>query len=88
MLKLARLSRLSLSDAEITQYQKELSEIFGYFDRLASVDVKELEPTYQVSKLVNVMREDIPKPQVANPDTLLEQLPKRDGRYIKVGRMI
>ncbi len=88
VLKLAALSKLQLTESEISQYQKELGSIFDYIDRLASVDVEGLEPTYQVSGLSNVMREDVAKPQVATPNQLLAQTPSRDGRYIKVGRMI
>jgi aspartyl-tRNA(Asn)/glutamyl-tRNA(Gln) amidotransferase subunit C len=88
VLKLAALSKLQLTEAEIIQYQKELSVVLEYVDRLSSVNVDGLEPTYQVSSLYNVMREDEAKPQIATPDQLLEQTPSTDGRHIKVGRMI
>lgn len=88
VLKLAKLSRLTLREDEITRYQKELSKILDYVERLEAVDTTGLEPTYQVSGLTNVMREDIAKPQQATPDELLAMTPKRNGRYIKVGRMI
>ncbi len=88
VLKLAKLSRLSLSENEIEQYQKELSSILDYFERLSAADISGLEPTYQVSGLKNIMREDDVVLQQATPDELLKRVPKTDGRYIKVGRMI
>lgn len=88
VLKLAELANLQLSDSEVERYQKELSAILEYFERLNEVDISGLEPTYQVSGLVNVMREDVPKLQQATPDTLLERTPHVEGRYIKVGRMV
>jgi len=88
VLKLAKLSRLALSEEEITKYQKELSSILDYFERLSQVDTTGLEPTYQVSGLKNVMRSDTVVLQQATPDELLARVPKKEGRYIKVGRMI
>lgn len=88
VLKLAKLSQLRLTEQEIEQYQKELSSILEYFERLSEVDVSGLEPTYQVSGLKNVMRPDVVVLQQATPDELLKRVPKTDGRYIKVGRMI
>jgi len=88
VLKLAKLSRLALSEEEIEKYQKELSSILDYIERLEAVDTTGLQPTYQVSGLQNVMRSDDVVLQQATPDELLKRVPKTEGRYIKVGRMI
>ena len=88
VLKLAKLSQLELTEDQIEQYQKELSSILDYVERLDAVDVSGLEPTYQVSGLKNVMREDKVVKQQATSDELLKRVPKTDDRYIKVGRMI
>lgn len=87
-MKLAKLSRLALSEEEIEKYQKELSSILDYIERLEAVDTTGLQPTYQVSGLQNVMRSDDVVLQQATPDELLKRVPKTEGRYIKVGRMI
>jgi aspartyl-tRNA(Asn)/glutamyl-tRNA(Gln) amidotransferase subunit C len=58
VLSLARLSRLRLSDEEIEQLRSELSEILDYVETLDKVDVDGMEPTYQVTGLKNVFRED------------------------------
>jgi len=88
VLKLAKLSQLTLTEEEIERLGKELSSILGYVERLNDVDVSSLKPTYQVSGLNNVMREDVVKEQQATPDVLLAGAPKTSERYIKVGRMI
>lgn len=88
VLKLAKLSRLSLSDDEVALYQKELSAILAYVEQLDSVDTKGLEPTHQVSGLESVMREDVVKPQQASPKELMKRVPSTKDSYIKVGRMI
>lgn len=88
ILKLAKLSSLELTEDEIEQYRKDLSAVLDYVERLEGVDVTGLEPTSQVTGLQNVMRKDVVKPQQATPNQLLDRVPRRNGRYIKVGRMI
>lgn len=92
VLKLAKLSQLTLSDEEVTKYQKELSSILEYVERLNEVDVTGLKPTYQVSGIVNDvahMREDtIASNQVVTPKSLMEIVPRSKDGYVQVGRMI
>lgn len=88
VLKLAHLSRLKLSDAEVERLQGDLSEILEYVKLLDSVDIKGLEPTYQLSGLKNVMREDKIKDYDASPDDLLKIAPSKSGRYYKSKRVL
>lgn len=88
ILKLARLSRLKLNDAEVDEFQKEISEILGYVEMLDAVDTTGLEPTYQVTGLKNATRPDVVVDYGANQDELLKNVPARDGAYIKVKRML
>lgn len=88
ILKLARLSRLKLSDKEIEEFQSEISEILSYVEMLKDVDVANLKPTYQVTGLTNVTRPDEIKDYGIEPDELLKNVPAKEKRYIKVKRMI
>ena len=88
VLKLARLSRLRLSDAEVDKFSDELSEILAYVEKLNSVDVGGLEPTYQVTGLKNVMRPDKPKDYGYTPDDLLANAPATEGHQFKVKRVL
>jgi aspartyl-tRNA(Asn)/glutamyl-tRNA(Gln) amidotransferase subunit C len=88
VLKLARLARLTITDEEVERYREELSEILGYVEQLQQADVTGLEPTTQVTGLKNVMREDIVVDYGVTPDDLLEIVPAREGRHVKVKRMI
>lgn len=88
VLKLARLARLTITDEEIEQYRKELSEILGYVEQLQNADVSGLEPTSQVTGLKNVMREDEITDYGTSPDDLLRIVPAKQDRLIKVKRMI
>lgn len=88
VLKLAALSKLKLSDDEIERLRDELSEILDYVNLLDSVDVSGLEPTYQVSGLTNVYREDAPKDYGYEIQDLLKNAPDiQDGQF-KVKRVL
>ncbi len=88
VLKLAQLARLTLSEEEIEKYRSELSQILAYVQQLKDVDVTGLEPTSQVTGLMNVMREDEVVDYGVSPDDLLRIVPSKQDRQIKVKRMI
>jgi aspartyl-tRNA(Asn)/glutamyl-tRNA(Gln) amidotransferase subunit C len=88
VLKLAALSKLKLSDDEIGRLQAELGEILDYVNLLDTVDVSGLEPTYQVSGLKNVYRNDEPRDYGYKADDLLKNAPSvQDGQF-KVKRVL
>ena len=91
ILKLAKLSRLKLSEDEVESYQKELGEILAYVKQLDSVDVSELKPTYQVTALtsegLNATREDEITDQISQNE-LFKNVPQIEEGLIKVRRMI
>ena len=88
VLKLAKLAKLSLSNEEVDNFTKEISEILNYVELLQSVDTDNLEPTYQVTGLTNVTRIDEVQEYQAKPDDLLKNLPGREGNLIKVKRVL
>lgn len=88
VLKLAKLSRLKLSDDEIQKFQNELSEILEYVEKLNAVDTIGLQPTYQVTGLTNVMRTDEIIDYGATPDELLKNAPATVEHQFKVKRVL
>lgn len=88
VLKLARLARLDLSDAEVTEFKDELSEILQYVEMLQTVDVEGLKPTNQVTGLTHVTRQDEIRDYGYKPLELLKNVPETLGNQIKVKRMI
>ena len=87
VLKLAKLSKLSLTDEEVDKYQKELDALLEYIDQLQSVDTEGLEPTNQVTGLHSVMRADEIKENVPM-EQLLKNAPSTEGNLIKVRRVL
>ena len=87
VVKLAKLSRLKLTDKEVEDFQTELAEILTYVEVLDSVDTAGLEPTYQVTGLKNVSRKDVLKDYGVTPKDLLKDSPLKDGQF-KVKRVL
>lgn len=88
VLKLARLSRLSLTDEEVDEYLQELQNVLQYVEQLKDVDVTGLQPTSQVTGLTNVMREDTVKDYGVGRAALLRLAPHSQDDQLKVKRMI
>lgn len=55
---IAKLAKLTLSDTEVRIFGGQLSGILNYVDMLKEVDTEHVEPTSQVTGLVNVMQSD------------------------------
>jgi len=88
ILKLARLARLELSEAEVEEFSQELSAILQYVEQLQSVGVDGLQPTNQVTGLTNVTRADEVKDYGYAAADLLKNVPQTEDAQIKVKRMI
>ncbi len=56
--KIAKLSRLDLTEEEKKQYANQLSEVLDYFEKLKEVNTENVEITAQVTGLENVYRAD------------------------------
>ena len=88
ILKLAHLARIKINADEVEHFTKEITEILHYVEQLGSVDLDGLEPTSQVSGLVNVMRPDEVMDYGITPKELLKNAPATEGDLVKVKRMI
>ncbi len=88
VLKLARLSQLKLSEEEIEKFRVELSEILNYVEKLDSVDTKGLEPTYQVTGLKNVTREDKTHGYGYKVEDILKASPDTKENHYQVKRVL
>jgi aspartyl-tRNA(Asn)/glutamyl-tRNA(Gln) amidotransferase subunit C len=87
VLHLAQLSSIQLSDDEITSLQKDLGNIIGYVEQLAELETSGVEPTYQVTDLKNVFRDDSVV-ENGSRDSLLEIAPSKEKNQIKVPKVL
>jgi aspartyl-tRNA(Asn)/glutamyl-tRNA(Gln) amidotransferase subunit C len=70
----ADLARIRLSDEEAEAFQREIGEIVGYVHLLGEADVEGIEPTAHAMPVVNVLREDVPRPSL-NREAVLANAP-------------
>ena len=81
----AKLARLGLSDKEKRKFQKELSAILDFVEKLKEVKTEKVEPTAQVTGLEKVSREDKGRAKSKQEtDKLLNLAPETKDGYVKV----
>jgi aspartyl-tRNA(Asn)/glutamyl-tRNA(Gln) amidotransferase subunit C len=85
---LALLSSLHLSDGEIDGLQTDLGNILEYVKQLGELDTEGIEPTYQVTDLQNVWRDDRIDDYDIDRDKLLALAPESDKNQIKVPKVL
>jgi aspartyl-tRNA(Asn)/glutamyl-tRNA(Gln) amidotransferase subunit C len=62
---------------------RELSGILDHVDRIAELDLDDVEPTSHVVELENVQRADEPRPSWPR-EAILEPAPDSDGESFRV----
>ncbi|OJU87611.1 hypothetical protein BGO17_01280 [Candidatus Saccharibacteria bacterium 49-20] len=85
---LAQLSSLQLDDHEVEALRVDLGNILGYIDQLSELNTEGVEPTYQVTDLQNVWRDDVIDNYDLGRDELLALAPDADSNQIKVPKVL
>ena len=84
---LATLSQIALSDEETAAMAADLENIIKYIEQLGELDTKGVEPTYQVTDLQNVWRDDEITLQVSRGE-LLRMAPDQKNNQVKVPKVL
>lgn len=69
VIKIAHLSRLKLTEEEVGRFQKDLSDILDYVDRIKGAEIKEIKNSSKVNNK-NVFRND---QSIDNNEKLFEE---------------
>ncbi len=77
----AKLARLELQDDEKEKFAEQLDAILQYIQKLDELNTDDVEPTSHVLPLVNVMREDEPRPSLPIDKVLLNAPDHEDGHF-------
>lgn len=85
---LAQLSSLHLSDDEVDGLQQDIGNILQYILQLGELDTKGVEPTYQVTELENVWREDEVIDDHITREQLLALAPESADNQVKVPKVL
>lgn len=88
VLHLAQLSSLTLADDEIDGLQTDIGNILGYVEKLGELDTTGVEPTYQVTGLENVWRDDTIIDYGISRETLLSLAPESSNNQVKVPKVL
>jgi len=79
----ANLARLAITEEEAEKFTKQLDAIISFAEQLNELDTENVEPTYHVLDMKNVLREDIPKKGLPREE-VLKNAPEQENGQIKV----
>lgn len=88
MRHLAQLSSLQLSDDEVNSLQQDIAGILTYVEQLGELDTANVQPTYQVTDLENVWREDEVVEDMVTREQLLALAPEFANNQVKVPKVL
>ncbi|MDZ4840462.1 MAG: Asp-tRNA(Asn)/Glu-tRNA(Gln) amidotransferase subunit GatC [Bacteroidota bacterium] len=87
VLRVAKLARLSLSDAEVESLQIDMTKIVTYIDSINTIDTTGVEPLVYLGEEVNSMRED-KVADVLTREQALANAPDSNSDYFRVPKVI
>lgn len=81
----AKLAHLSLTDSEVSKFQKQLAPVVSYIHELSEVHTEGIEPTSQTTGLENIMDEDkIKKENILSVEDALSGTQNAHNDYFAV----
>ena len=87
-LKIASLAKLELTEQEIKEYSKDLTNILKWMEELKEVDVSNVQPVTSVTKNELYEREDIAYKNTVEREKILLNAPEKVGDYFTVPKVI
>ncbi len=84
--KIARLSRLELTDREVSVYTEQLEAVLEYMDELSTVNTDDVPEKVHAIELTDVLREDEPT-EAMKHDLALRESPQHDDTFFIVPRV-
>lgn len=83
--KIAKLSRLELTEKEVVKMQKDLSAILDYFDLLKKAPKAEKNKSiYEIEDTLGLREDKTKDRNNSEAERILEQAPDKKDDYIKV----
>jgi aspartyl-tRNA(Asn)/glutamyl-tRNA(Gln) amidotransferase subunit C len=77
----ANLARLAVTEEETEKLTKQLDAIITLAEQLNELDTENVEPTYHVLDMKNVLREDIPQQGLPREEVLKNAPEQQDGQF-------
>lgn len=79
--KVAQLANLTLTPDEENKFEKQLSDILQYVEKLSKVETTKVIPTSQVTGLENILRKDETTPSLTQEEVLSETTSQHNGLF-------
>ena len=87
-LRIASLAKLELTNNEIIEYSKDLTNILKWMEELKEVDVSNIQPVTSVTKNELYEREDVAYKNTVEQEKILLNAPEKVGEYFTVPKVI
>jgi aspartyl-tRNA(Asn)/glutamyl-tRNA(Gln) amidotransferase subunit C len=87
VMKVAKLARLELTEAEVEEFTGQLRAILDYVAKMNELDTSNVEPLAHCLPVSNVFREDAAKESLG-AEKALANAPERDGDFFKVPKIL
>ncbi len=79
--KIAHLSRLALTEGELTRFGEQLAAVLGHAAMLDELDLDDHEMEAQALNHRNVTRDDVVRSSLSPEDALFNAAETRDGQF-------
>lgn len=86
--KVAKLANLTLSESEEIEFDQQLNGIVGYIEKLNAINTENIEPTAQVTGLVNKTRSDNFTDECLTQEDALSGSKNTHNNMFKVGQLV
>jgi len=85
--KIAKLSRLKITDEQAVKFSEQLNSILEYAAKINELNTDNIEPTSHSVKLSNVLREDIVTPSF-DRNVIIANAPLAENGFYRVPKII
>jgi aspartyl-tRNA(Asn)/glutamyl-tRNA(Gln) amidotransferase subunit C len=85
--KVAKLSRLELTEADVGEFSGQLNAILEYMEKMNELDTSSVEPLAHCLPVSNVFRQDVATESLGT-EKALANAPDKDGDFFKVPKIL
>lgn len=87
ILKLAKLSRLSLSESDVQSMSGHIGNMLSHMEALRKLDLSLVEPMTGVEEGETVLREDVPVPSLSREEAFMNA-PSVENDHFAISKVI
>ena len=85
--KVAKLSRLELTETEVAEFTEQLGAILDYMEKINELDTDNVQPLAHCLPIHNCFREDCVRESLGT-EKALANAPQREGEFFKVPKIL